>query len=499
MIMISTSISHLPSALYRAEKVREMDRFAIEKIGIPGIELMNRAGQAAFRIVREKWPHSRRMAVVCGAGNNGGDGYVVARLALEAGMEVRVYALSDIASLRGDARSACQAFQSAGGKIQAGMPADFGQTELIVDAMLGTGLDREVTGKYAKSIEAVNRFSGPVLAIDIPSGLQADTGFPLGQAVRAAHTATFIGLKQGLFTGEAADYCGEISYADLDVPRAVHESVTPSATLLRPFSKGLPPRKRSAHKGHFGHVLVIGGEAGLTGAARMAAEAAARVGAGLISIASRPGHASLLNLMRPELMCHGVEKGSELAPLLERATVVAIGPGLGQSDWALDLLKTAFHSGLPLVADADALNLLARHPLKRENWILTPHPGEAARLLRNKAVAIQKDRFKAVAELQKKYGGVCVLKGSGTLICEPDKPPSVCAAGNPGMASGGMGDVLTGVLAGLVAQGLALGEAARMGVCLHSAAADRAAAGGERGMLACDLMDSLRYWVNRCT
>jgi len=488
----------LPARLYRAEHVRAMDRFAIEQLGIPGIELMRRAGAAAFRVLRGRWPDARTLSVLCGAGNNGGDGYVLARLALEAGLDVRVYPLAPPDKLRGDALAAFLEYQAAGGPVLDFVPADFEGAEVLVDGLLGTGLDRAVEGFYAEVIRGVQRFRGGVLALDIPSGLHADTGVALGVAVKADVTVTFIGLKQGLFTGEGPEHCGEVVFDELLTPPAVQASQTPSARLLPEWTSGLPRRARGGHKGHYGHVLVVGGAPGFCGAARMAAEAAARVGAGLVSVATHPDHAALLNGGRPELMCHGVAAAEGLRPLLERASVVAVGPGLGlgQAGWGRVLFDAVLDSGLPLVVDADALNLLALSPLAREDWVLTPHPGEAARLLRTTSSVIQADRFAAVAALQARYGGTVLLKGAGTLVLGSGGVPAVCVQGNPGMASGGMGDVLTGVVAGLLAQGLDFTEAAETGARLHGAAGDKAAEGGERGLLAGDLMPWLRQLVN---
>jgi hydroxyethylthiazole kinase-like uncharacterized protein yjeF len=494
--MDKPNIRRLPKELYRAAEVRAMDRHAIDTLGIPGIELMRRAGRAAFEAVRERWPEARTLSVICGAGNNGGDGYVVARLAHEAGWDVRAYPVAPPERLQGDALTAYQDYRAAGGPTLDFVPADFEGAEILADGLLGTGLDREVDGLYAEVIQAVNRFPGKVLALDIPSGLHADTGAALGTAVKADLTVSFIGLKRGLFTGEGLEYAGAVVFADLGTPPEVQSCAKPSALLLPPFERGLPPRPRFAHKGHFGHVLVVGGDHGFSGAARMAAEAAARIGAGLVSVATRPSHAGLLNVGRPELMCRGVENPAELQPLLEQATAVAIGPGLGRSDWARGLLAAVSATGLPLVVDADGLNLLAASPGRRDNRVITPHPGEAARLLGVSSADVQKDRYAAVNELQRRYGGVAVLKGSGTLVAGPNGLPRVCAAGNPGMASGGMGDVLTGVVAGLLAQRLDPDEAAVLGVRLHAAAGDAAARAGERGLLAGDLMDPLRCLVN---
>ena len=490
----------LPSRLYRADQVRAMDRYAIDQLGVPGIELMRRAGTAAFAALRWHWPDAKTLSVVCGSGNNGGDGYMLARLGLEAGMDVRVYPLAAPEKLHGEALVAYQEYRAFGGPLLDFVPADFEGAHVLVDGLLGTGLDREVKGLYAEVICGMNRFAGGVLALDIPSGLHADTGLVLGNAVKADCTVVFIGLKQGLFTCNGPEHCGAVVFDDLNLPHAVQSDEPVSAWLLPPWQSGLPARARGAHKGNFGHVLVVGGAPGFCGAARMAAESAARVGAGLVSLATHPIHAALMNIGRPELMCHGVSNADELRPLLARATVVAVGPGLGlgQAGWGRVLFEAVQDSDLPLVVDADALNLLALAPLKREDWVLTPHPGEAARLLQSSSSAVQADRFAAIAALRDRFGGTVVLKGSGTLILGSSKAqPSICTQGNPGMASGGMGDVLTGVIAGLLAQGLDYDEAAEIGVRLHAAAGDKAAEVGERGLLAGDLMPWLRKLVNQ--
>jgi hydroxyethylthiazole kinase-like uncharacterized protein yjeF len=483
----------LPLKLYRAAQVRELDRIAIERHSIPGLELMRRAGQAAFVSLRRRWPEARRIAVFCGAGNNGGDGYVVARLALQAGLETTVYALADPEQLHGDALQAYRDYQKQGGTVRPFAVSMQCAADIVIDALLGTGLDRPVEGLLAAAIAAINALQKPAIALDIPSGLHADTGTVMGCALRADCTVTFIALKQGLFTGDAADYCGEVDFASLQVPETVYQDVPHAA--LRLAKPHFPPRGRTAHKGQHGHVLVIGGDSGYSGAARMAAQAAARVGTGLVSIASREKYAPLLNVAYPELMCHGVETAGQLGALLVKADIVVIGPGLGQSAWALELLQAASSGSKPLVVDADGLNLLARTSLRHGNWVLTPHPGEAARLLDCSVREVLQDRFAAAKAIQEKYCAVCVLKGAGTLIVD-GREVYINGTGNPGMASGGMGDVLSGAIAGLVAQGYAMDEAARLGVYIHGAAADLAAVDGERGMLASDLLPHLRKLVN---
>ncbi|RME34156.1 MAG: NAD(P)H-hydrate dehydratase [Gammaproteobacteria bacterium] len=487
-----------PAPLYTAQQTRELDRQAIEVHGIPGLTLMQRAGAFAFDCLRQGFPGARRVVVVCGPGNNGGDGHVVARLAHEAGLSVRVLMPVDPSRLRGDAATCAEERRLAGVADEPWRPEALEDADLVVDALLGTGLDRPVKEELAAVIGAINRTGTPVLAIDIPSGLNADTGQPMGCAVRARLTATFIGRKRGLYTGEGPEHAGEIRFDDLGVPGLIYEAVPTRVSLLglADLLGMLGPRPRTAHKGHFGHVLVVGGAPGYSGAARMAGEAAMRTGAGLVSLATHPAHAAFAGLLRPELMCHAVSDPEGLGPLLERATVVAVGPGLGQGEWGGALLARLLEWDGPLVADADALNLLAAEPCRREDWVLTPHPGEAARLLGCPTAAVQADRFAAADELGERYGGTIVLKGAGTLVREPAGGTGVCPLGNPGMASGGMGDVLTGVIAGLIAQGLAPPAAAALGVCLHAAAADLAAREGERGLLAGDVVARLRTLVN---
>lgn len=497
-------MKQLPNSLYRADQVRELDRRCIEEFGIAGAALMERAGQAAFDALRQRFPRSSRIAVFCGKGNNGGDGYVVARLAHQAGLKVRIYVTGDPDSLKGDALQMAQACNAL--EIPLANAAELGNlsdVDIVVDGLLGTGLQGAVHEEMAAIIEHINHSHKPVLALDIPSGLHADTGAVLGHAIRAALTVSFIGLKQGLFTAEGPHCCGEIMFHGLRAPAEVYLPVLPDAAriTLSSLSNRLAKRPCNAHKGHFGHVLVIGGNHGFGGAARMTGEAAARVGAGLVSIATRKAHAHCLAADRPELMVHAVEAVDELKELLAKASVVAVGPGLGQDDWARQMLSVVLETRLPTVVDADALNLLAREPVKQDHWILTPHPGEAARLLGTTSQAIQSDRFAAVRELQTQYGGVVLLKGAGTLIWAGEEPIAVCDYANPGMASGGMGDILTGVIAGLRAQNLGDARhnllAARLGACVHASAAEWAVAeGGERGLLATDLMPFLRDAAN---
>jgi len=372
---------------------------------------------------------------------------------------------------------------------------DFSVPDVLVDSLLGTGFSGEITGRWRQAIEAMNQAhdSGSgVLALDIPSGLHADTGYIPGIAVQADACTTFIGLKTGLFTGQGPAVCGTLHFDDLAVPATVYARLKPAARRLSWDQFTLLSRNPTAHKGDFGHVLVVGGDQGMSGAVQLAGEAALRTGAGLVSIATRVAHAAMISAARPELMSHGIESASALIPLLKRASVLAVGPGLGQGKWSRNLFSVLLESVLPIVVDADALNLLAIEPMRRDNWILTPHPGEAARLLGQTIEQVQADRLAAAIALQQKYGGVVVLKGAGTVVVDSAGEIAVCSAGNPGMASGGMGDVLTGVIASLLAQGNSLAGAAREGVCLHAHAADVAAQNGQQGLLASDLFSVMR-------
>ncbi len=490
----------LPRALYRAEQTRELDRRAIEEAGIPGYRLMCRAGEAALDTLRQQWPGVGEITVYCGAGNNGGDGYVIARLAQAQGIRARVVQLVAPERLLGEA---AQAWREAVAAAVPMSPFDQALTPrgVLVDALLGTGLQGAVRGDFTRAIEQINQSGLPVLAVDIPSGLCADTGAELGCAVRADVTVTFIGFKQGLFTGRGPALVGALAFDALQLPDSLLAAVPPASRLLvlEDMQAWLARRSRDAHKGHYGHLLVVGGDHGYAGAALMAAQAAGRVGAGLVSLATRPEHVAAAIARQPEIMAHGIDAGLRLQPLLERASAVVVGPGLGRAAWGEQMLWACLESGLPLVVDADALGLLAERRIlpdpHRHNWILTPHPGEAARMLQCATAEISADRFHAARRLQAEFGGSVVLKGAGTLV-EDEHGVGICPYGNPGMASGGMGDVLSGVLGGLLAQGFSPGEAARLGACLHGRAADLAAAEGERGLLATDLLPHLRALAN---
>lgn len=485
-------MSDLPEALYAAAQTRAADRRAAAQHAMGGGLLMERAGAVAFALLRERFPRARRVVVVCGPGNNGGDGYVVARLAAEAGLAVTVLSPCDDARLRDDAAAAAQAWRSHGGTTRPFTPQPLRDGELIVDALFGTGLERPVDGAWRLVIEAMNAAGRPILALDIPSGLHADTGRVLGVAVRADLTITFIGLKAGLFTAQGREHSGVILFDDLGVPTAaLHDLPVRARRITVANLPRLAPRTQHAHKGDAGRVAIAGGAPGMPGAVRLAGEAAYRAGAGLVTVATHPGHAPQVSAVRPELISVGVTEAAELAPLLERVQAAAIGPGLGQGAWAQALWRTMVESSVPLVVDAEALRLLAAGRRARHDWVLTPHPGEAAALLGCSVAEVEADRFAAVRRLQETYGGVCVLKGSGTLVAAADASPWLCDRGTPALASGGTGDVLTGVIVALLAQGLAPLEAARVGVWAHAVAGEQATAGADRGLLASDLFAPL--------
>ncbi|MGD9152923.1 MAG: NAD(P)H-hydrate dehydratase [Gammaproteobacteria bacterium] len=488
------------SFLYTTAQIRQLEQNAIEN-SITADMMMQKAGSAVLQTITKHWPHTSSIIVFCGSGNNGGDGYVVARLAHEKGINVEVRHLGELNKLKNEALCAMQACEKQGVTIK---PFDTNESltaDIFVDALLGIGLKGQVKQNYAEAINYLNNSTVDIISVDIPSGINADTGAVLGNAVIANCTITFIGIKPGLLTGDAPDYCGDLICDNLDLPEKLFAQVEYPAEMiaLDDYENNFIPRILTANKGDFGHVLVIGGDHGMSGAPHMAASAAARVGAGMLTIATRPEHATVLNIAQPELMCRGIKTAKELIALIKKASVIAIGPGLGQSAWSQSILKTTLKcaANKPLVVDADALNLLAKTPSSQPNWVLTPHPGEAARLLNTNTCDIQNDRFTAITAIQKKYGGICILKGAGSLTYDGENPIKICTAGNPGMASGGMGDVLTGVIAGLAAQEIPLATAAECGVCLHAEAADCAAHTlGERGLLATDLLPYLQTLVN---
>lgn len=488
----------LPLAIHTAAQVRAIDRHAIDGLRIPSYALMTQAGEASLVALRSCWPSKQRVVVVCGPGNNGGDGYVLARLARAARMDVTVVSLGNPAELRGDALRAHDDFVTAGGVVHSWSEDCLANAEVVVDAIFGTGLSRALDPTMIRRIDAINECRAPILSLDIPSGLDADTGAVWGAAITAERTLSFIGLKLGFYLGEGPNHTGVVIFDDLDLPAGATSFVSAAALRIGEdaLAELLPRRQRTTHKGQQGSVLVIGGGIGMAGAARMAGEAALRAGAGLVTVATWPDNVASITASRPELMCRGVATARDLEPMIERADVLAIGPGLGRDAWGQELLDKALLSDKPTVIDADALNLLSHAPRANSKWILTPHPGEAGRLLGISTAEVQSDRLRSARELAKRFAGTVVLKGAGTLVVTGDSLPYICDQGNPGMASPGMGDVLTGVIAGIAAQTADLPGAARVGVLVHAMAGDMAARRGERGLLATDLFGYLPTCVN---
>ncbi len=481
----------LPTALFTAAQVREIDARLIAA-GTPGFELMQRAAHAAWRALRRRWPEAGSVTVLAGCGNNAGDGYLIAALAQRAGWSVKVLAVSDPKRLQGDAASAFAEAHSAGVAIEAWSAAAPLQG-VLVDALLGTGLSGEVREPYAGAIAALNTSGLPIMAVDIPSGLCADTGSVLGCAVRAELTVSFIGLKLGLFTGEGQAYAGVLVFDDLQADAAIVDQLVPDTVrLCKANLPRLAPRSPIAHKGSFGQVLVVGGDLGTGGAALLSAEAALRCGAGMVTLATRPEHVTASLVRRPEIMCSGIESTYGLSALAQRADVLVIGPGLGQAPWGRSLLSLAAQCPVPQVWDADALNLLAESGVEPPvDGLLTPHPGEAARLLKCTTAEVQADRPRAARELARRYGCTVLLKGAGSLVAAVDGRLALCDRGHPAMASAGLGDVLAGVAGALLAQGMAPFEAACLAVWLHAVAGERNGKLG-RGLAAADLIPSIR-------
>ncbi|MBV1807968.1 NAD(P)H-hydrate dehydratase [Pseudomonas viridiflava] len=478
----------LPDALYSAAQVRDLDARLIAA-GTPGFELMQRAAHATWRAIRRRWPEASELTVLAGHGNNAGDGYLVASLAHKTGWQVRVLAVGDPAALQGDAALAYAA--ASGVNIQPW--ANQTMAGIVVDALLGTGLQGDVRDPYRSAIEAINASGLPVAAVDIPSGLCADTGHCLGVAVRADLTVTFIGLKMGMLTGDAPDLIGQLIFDDLQADKAIVAQAPVTAKRLDKTSLPfLAPRPRTAHKGMYGRVLVIGGDHGFGGAALLSAESALRSGAGMVTLATRTEHVSAALTRMPEIMSAGIHSANQLMTLIEAASVLVVGPGLGQDSWGRSLLSAAANADRPQVWDADALNQLATgQVVLPKNSVITPHPGEAARLLGISTQEVQNDRAAAAHALARKFNAVCVLKGSGSLIADVDGRLALCDRGHPSMATAGLGDVLAGLTGALMAQHMSAFDAACLAVWLHASAGQKIGASG-RGMAASDIIPAIR-------
>ncbi|MGM0516598.1 MAG: NAD(P)H-hydrate dehydratase [Pseudomonadota bacterium] len=473
--------------------------------GVDAYGLMVQAGTAAFDEMRERWPAARRVAVLVGPGQNGGDGLVVARLAREAGLSVDLLGWKRPEFTQGAAR-AWQALRERDADIDVMVEPDgirevLARADVVVDALFGIGLSRAIEGRAAGFMQRVGECLGDlpvasrpaVLAVDAPSGLNCDTGAVDPLTLSADATVTFLGIKRGQVTGAGVARCGERVLAEFGYPMT---EATPGSLRLLHGDWSLAPRALDGHKGSFGTVLVVGGNRGMPGAARLAAEAVLRSGAGKVIVATHPAHAATLNVGRPELIVHAVEEGGDLAPLLDQATAVVFGPGLGRDAWAESMRDGLRSDRRPMVADADGLRLLVPDALAERPLVITPHPGEAAELLECPVAEVNADRPVTARRLAERCGGTAVLKGAGSVIAT-EESLAVCLRGSPALATAGSGDVLSGVIGGLLGLGFPAGEAAEAGVSLHALAGEiEAQSRGTWGAAALDFLDPLRGLLN---
>lgn len=476
--------------IYRSQDIRQLEQ-AVFASGMPSHELMYAAGVAAFEVLQQQWPHAKTVSVLCGAGNNGGDGYVLAYLAQQAGYQVQVL-YSGLAKTA-DAQLMLHKAQAAGVVIEA-WQGQILEADVLVDALFGIGLNAPITGIAEQMITAANHSTIPILAIDLPSGIDADTGVVYGVAIQAQVTVCFVAYKLGLLTGEGTNYTGKVLLKQLDI--ADHFYTLPNVVNYYHQDKLIfNTRAKNSHKGDFGHVLVIGGDEGMGGAVMMAAEATLRAGAGRVTVATHPQHVAPLLARCPEVMVQGILHPHQLLPLLANASVVVIGMGLGRHAWGQRLWLAVQDCQQAMIVDADALYWLAQQPYKKNNWVLTPHAGEAGRLLSVDSDVIQAQRLQSVQQLVATYGGIALLKGAGSLMAD-GTDVDLCPYGNAGMATAGMGDTLAGIMAGLVAQFGLSRDTVTKAVVAHALAGDEAAKYGQRGLLATDLLVPLRRLIN---
>jgi len=508
----------LTMRLATAQQMRNLDAAAATGFGIPGIVLMENAGRATVAAILRRWgdPNDRDFGILVGPGNNGGDGLVIARHLHELGGRPTVYLLAAPDKVKGDAainldavrRLLIPVLQVPDEEALAPAIAGFDKHFLLVDALFGTGLQRPLAGLYLEAIQAVNRCPRPVVAVDLPSGLNSDNGQPLGECVRADLTVTLGLAKPGLFLYPGRELAGVLEIVDIGIPPAAQEQVGPFLEGLEAHAMGalLPRRLPTAHKGTCGHLLLVAGSTGKTGAALLAARAGLRAGAGLVSMAVPTDLNLVFEIAQAETMSlpmpgsgAGYLSVASLAAMREALAgkqAVAMGPGLGTARETMDLVITLYREiALPMVVDADGLNCLAGHidllSQASAPRILTPHPGEMARLLGKGVTEVQADRLAMASHFAREHGVILVLKGAATVVAAPDGRVAVNSSGNAGMAAGGMGDVLTGLIGGLLAQGCGAWEAACLGVFAHGLAADRLAVHMRRGYLASEVADAL--------
>ncbi len=469
---------------YSAHTSQKIDHHAIHTLGIPSLKLMKQAGLFAFQTLQSllNTTHTtspKTITVLCGTGHNGGDGFVLAQLAALAGYHVHVCLLGSANHLKDSAQTTYQEMRAIGISPIPFQEQLLQQSDYLIDAILGIGLNRPITGHIQTIIEQVNQSHCPVLALDIPSGLHADTGTILGCAIQAQHTCTFITQKIGLYSYQGTNTAGHVHYSPLGLDTLLTSSTSKFPPIaynhsLKHWLTTRTPRLATHHKGLSGTACLIGGNHSMMGAIQLAANAALQASAGLIKVITRTAHTLPITQTLPEVQCYNHHQLNEQLSL---AHAIAIGPGLGRDTWAQQSYQASLHSTQPKVLDADALYFLAHSPPSPNcstQWILTPHPKEAATLLNCRTNAVQNDRICAIKALHKRYGGVIVLKGNGTLIFDGTRL-EICLAGNAGMATGGMGDVLTGLITSFLAQGLSLWDAANLGVSLHAHSGDQLA------------------------
>lgn len=502
--------------LLTADEMRQMDRQTIETFGIPGRVLMENAGRGAARMLMRHFPdiYARSVGVAAGRGNNGGDGFVIARYLAAAGIDVTVYLLSETEKVAGDALANLKLLPPLNVDVVE-LPdentflshkSEMGEKQLWVDAILGTGLTKEVQGYFRAVIEFLNSQQQPVFAVDIPSGVHTDTGHPCGTCITASATATFAFAKLGHLLMPGAAHTGTLNIIDIGIPPHIVEAVAPRQQVLRgdTIRSLLIPRPPETHKGDTGHLLAVAGAAGTTGAAAMTAMSALRSGAGLVTLgvpetvnaAVEPQVTEAMTRPLPDTGkgTFSYDAAETVLELLSGKNCLALGPGMGTADETRRLVATLIQeSPVAVVVDADGINNLAANPeilkTRKAEVVLTPHPGEMARLVNTSAKAVQQDRIGCAREFAEAYGVHLVLKGARTVIAHPDGQVNVNPTGNAGMASGGMGDVLTGMIAGWICQGYAPAEAVALAVYLHGAAADLLAdRRGPQGYLATDVM-----------
>lgn len=491
--------SSLTQKLYRADQVKHLELEAAAKVGVSKFELMQRAGKAVFERCVSLQPNSETYLVLVGVGNNAGDGYITALNAVNGGKKVILCAVDPQREVTGDVARAQKAWLDNGGKVEAFDPQLIERCDLIIDALLGIGIVGIIRNEFADVIDAINHSNVPVVSVDLPSGLDADTGESLGRCIQADITITFIGIKLGLTTGAGKQSCGQLIFEDLGIGKAFAEIARSDASALDiAHFKGLAPRPVHSHKGTYGRLLCVGGNSGMAGAIRLSAEAALRSGTGLVKVYAHESSKIQISAGRPEIMV----TSTHLDEALDWATCIVIGPGLGQDDWSKatyeSVLNYCQNNPKPMVIDADALNIMATTAsfITIDDCVMTPHSGEAARLLNVSVDEVEDNRFVFARQVAERYHATCVLKGAGTII-DDEQNSWVCRHGNPGMATAGMGDVLTGIIGSLMAQSVDTNLACQYGVSLHAKAGDIVAENqGQRGMLASDLFDTVRMLIN---